>query len=1035
MRPGPLERILALGQEQSDRPAILQDGQTLSYGELRESVLRLSAGIHRRGSEAGVTAGHDPVAVALAPSIDLVTTVLAVLHSGFPYLPLPLETMPASRREAIVADGAPWLILADRAGRAFYGEQANVQGLSDLLADARAAAIEEGTGLATDELGYVIYTSGSTGTPKGVEMRWGALANLVSWQVTDARLGKAARTAMLTPLTFDVSFQEIMGTLMTGGTLVVLDPELRRDSVSLARTLQRESVERLFLPFVALQALAEAANSFAAAPTALADIVTAGEQLKVTPEIVQFFESLQGAALHNHYGPAETHVVTVHCLRGEPRRWPELPPIGTPITGVEVLVMDGQGAEAAPGEPGELFLGGACLARGYRNLPEETRARFVPDPRPGATGILYRTGDLGRRREDGVFEWIGRSDDQVKIRGHRVEPGEVESVLNRHEGVRQIAVVPRRSGASHELIAYIRGEVPGDVAGEAHAHALETWRGVWDRTYGEASPERATPPDGVPEAVADPTFDTSGWNSSLTGERIPDAHMREWVDCTVERILAFEPRRVLEIGCGSGLLLHRVATHCEHYTGIDYSQAVIDQLSNTLDRQGVSAQAVSLVCAAAHEVADRIEDPVDLVVLNSVLQHFPSPAYLLDVLERAVAVTSPAGRIFIGDVTPRAFREAFFSWLEAPEAPVADTERAGVRERVQRRLSLDRELTLDPAFFDLLGAALPRVARVEVQVKRGRRRNELTDFRYDVTLHLDAGDPVAVSEDMTWSALDEASRTPEGLIRLVRSGARIGGVPNERTRTPWQRADELAGITGEADQQAVDPNELFDAADRLGIPLALRPETGSRTLTVAPAGAGIPDTITGHGGEDRPALLRRLAVHASNPLRDRVARVLVPQLRAFAEQELPEYMRPATYVLLDAFPRTSSGKIDRRQLPAPGHRRPELATSYAAPRTQLENTLAGIWGDVLALERIGIDDSFFELGGNSIGVVTVAARLTGELGREVPIPMLFEHPTVRTLAARLEAPVTAPSSMERGARGARTRAAYRHRRNRRVARG
>ena len=180
--------------------------------------------------------------------------------------------------------------------------------------------------------------------------------------------------------------------------------------------------------------------------------------------------------------------------------------------------------------------------------------------------------------------------------------GEVESVLSRHDGVRQVVVAPRRSGASQELVAYVQANSQVERSTEAVSETLDRWRGVWDQTYST---------DG---AAQDPTFDTSGWNSSLTGERLPDGHMREWVDGTVERILALHPRRVLEVGCGSGLLLHRIAPRCARYDGLDFSQQVIDRLSETLAGQAETPRGVRLACAPAHELSGLLDDPVDLVV-------------------------------------------------------------------------------------------------------------------------------------------------------------------------------------------------------------------------------------------------------------------------------------------------------------------------------------------------------------------------------------------------------------------------------------
>jgi acyl carrier protein len=237
------------------------------------------------------------------------------------------------------------------------------------------------------------------------------------------------------------------------------------------------------------------------------------------------------------------------------------------------------------------------------------------------------------------------------------------------------------------------------------------------------------------------------------------------------------------------------------------------------------------------------------------------------------------------------------------------------------------------------------------------------------------------------------------------------------------------------DGEGLDPNDLFTAAERQGMALEIRPDRGSRTFSVGPVGSFASTPADDGRPADREALLRRLSEHASNPLRDRAAQALFPRLREFAARELPDYLRPAAYMLLEHIPRTASGKVDRRRLPSPGHQRPELSTPYAAPGSELEKTTERVWRDVLGLDRIGIDDSFFDLGGNSLGVVTLAAKLGKELGREISVVTIFEHPTVRAFAARVAAP-SAPSAVAgRGARGAQVRDAYRHHRHRRVARG
>ena len=231
---------------------------------------------------------------------------------------------------------------------------------------------------------------------------------------------------------------------------MLLEEDLRRDFLALVRFLNDRSVDRLFIAPSALQQLAEAAESCEVVPDALREVNAAGERLEVTPRIASFFSRLEDCTLWNQYGSAESHVATAHRLSGSPSDWPTLPPIGPPITNTQVQLLDSHGRTVPIGVPGELYILGDCLARGYLTNPGLTAERFVPDPHAvGTGGRLYRTGDLARYRPDGNIEFLGRVDDQVKLRGYRIELGEIEVVLAEHPAV-------------IEAVAAVYEDVPGD---------------------------------------------------------------------------------------------------------------------------------------------------------------------------------------------------------------------------------------------------------------------------------------------------------------------------------------------------------------------------------------------------------------------------------------------------------------------------------------------------------------------------------------------------------------------------------------------
>jgi amino acid adenylation domain-containing protein len=440
-------------EAQADRtpaaPAVAWGGgEELTYAELDGSANRLANHLRALGVRPEVRVG-----VCLERSADMVVALLAVLKAGGAYVPLD-PAYPAGRLAFMLEDAAVSVLLTRQQllGR-LPAHGAGVVCLdSDAVEVAARSAERPAGGVGSGNLGYVIYTSGSTGRPKGAMLTQGALRNLVEWNLSV--LPEPARTLQYTSHSFDVSFQEIFLTLAGGGTLVLVSDEVRQDPAALCGLLEAEGVERLFLPFMALRQLVEACRERGRRLPALRDIVTAGEQLQVTPALAAWFAGRPGCRLHNHYGPSETHVVTAHELSGDPGAWAPLPPIGAPIPGVRIHLLDEELGAVAPGTPGDLFIGGVALARGYAGRPDLTAERFVPDPAGGEPGgRLYRTGDRARRLPDGSLEFIGRADDQVKVRGYRVEPGEVEVVLASHPAVREVAVVPHETGTGARLLA------------------------------------------------------------------------------------------------------------------------------------------------------------------------------------------------------------------------------------------------------------------------------------------------------------------------------------------------------------------------------------------------------------------------------------------------------------------------------------------------------------------------------------------------------------------------------------------------------
>ncbi len=433
-----------------ENTAVIVGGHSVTYRALAEQVQVLSAALRRQAPQSSL------IGISTTRGLAMVVGVLAILRAGKAYVPLD-PAYPASRLRRLVANAGLTCCLAPAEQAARFEELGVTVLPSDELQATDNQFESDLTGASQSELAYVLYTSGSTGEPKGVCMGQAALVNLLRWQNAHSPAGPGTRTLQFAPLSFDVSFQEIFATLTTGGTLVLLDEAQRLDLGALLDFIAQKQINRVFLPFVALQHLAELAVSRQQFPASLTEIMTAGEQLKITPQLAAFCAALPACTLHNQYGPTETHVVTQLTLTGDPRTWDRLPSIGRAIDHTTIYLLASDGQTTAPGEVGELCVSGVCLASGYLNQPARTAEKFGEWTTPAGEVVrLYRTGDLARLLPDGNLEFLGRQDDQVKIRGHRVELGEVEALLATLPGVGQVAVAAWQGEAGpKELVAYI----------------------------------------------------------------------------------------------------------------------------------------------------------------------------------------------------------------------------------------------------------------------------------------------------------------------------------------------------------------------------------------------------------------------------------------------------------------------------------------------------------------------------------------------------------------------------------------------------
>ena len=1070
-----------------DATALVFEQQRLTYRELNARANQLARHLKTLG-----VGPETLVGMYMDRSIEMIIGILGILKAGGAYLPMDI-VYPQDRVAFMLEDSQTPIVLT-RQKFADRLPQTNSRQILCLDNNWMPFAQEQEDNLVSEttaeNLAYVIYTSGSTGKPKGALITHYNVDRL--FKATDQWFGFNEHDVwtFFHSYAFDFSVWELWGALLYGGTLVMVSYERSRNPEAFYQLLYEQHVTVLNQTPSAFRQLIRAEEALGVSEQlALRLIIFGGEALEMQ-SLQPWFEKHGDTMpqLVNMYGITETTVhVTYRPLTINDVKKSAGSVIGVPIPDLQVYILDQYQKLAPVGVAGEMHVGGNGVARGYLNRPELTQERFLPNflsIQPDAR--LYKTGDLARYLPNGDIEYLGRIDQQVKIRGFRIELGEIETALTSYPAIAEATVIVREDtpGEKH-LTAYLvpREEILFEEEDEEQkedenrSDYIARWQDIYNETYQQQAPS------------TEATFNIIGWNSSYTNKPIPTEHMREWVNCTIGRILNLQPKRVLELGCGTGLLLFRIAPHSTTYWGIDLSQAAIDFIHGQLSTLSEKMSSITLRQGTADDFTQIPSGAFDAVIINSVIQYFPNVEYLIQVIERAVnAILPNRGIIFLGDLRSHPLLELFHASVQFFQAPPA-LNAAQLRQRVHRQVSHENELTLDPALFFALKARIPAITAVRVQPKRGSALNEMTRFRYDVTLFVNGKTPYAFCPEraekyrqgihpLGKSSRDESPAvtpppfqgafladrgfpgdespgfTPppfqgekpmfaaqpyasggeirwldwraEGLTlpdlhqRVKETQPEAFGVtniPNARLfydlhvrdwledRETYASAEEARQALHEHAREAgIDPEEFWNFERKL-------PEYQIELSWARHGRDGAFDALfIRRDAADRVAISfpepeiapKSWSAYANDPLRGKHLRALIPRLRAFIEKKLPDYMIPAAFVLLEALPLTPNGKINRHALPAPERTRPEVAAAYVAPTNELETVLTNLWEELLDLERLGIHDDFFELGGDSLSMTRMLMRLKQDLDVIVTQTDMFDVHTVAQLAEVVE---------------------------------
>ncbi|ASZ13649.1 non-ribosomal peptide synthetase [Chitinophaga sp. MD30] len=981
-----MSSIVALWEEQVQRTpdavALVFQEQSLTYRVLEEQSTVLA----RYLVQNGVQQRHlVPLCVDRSPS--LIVSILAILKAGAAYVPVD-PGYPVQRIRHILEDTTAPLVLTSHTNVDIL--HAAAPDLRRLLVDEPHIADSPLPPLPiTEDIAYVMYTSGSTGTPKGVLVSHRNVVSLV----------KAASFTALTPqqvvlstgaVSFDATTFEYWGALLNGGTLVICPEKHLLDNSLLRHEISRNNINTMWITASWFNQLVDDDIHIF---RGLTDILVGGEQLSTT-HVQQFLSAYPDIRLTNGYGPTEntTFSTSWHIRHVTPGK---SIPIGRPLHNRQAYVLDQQQQLCPVGITGELYVGGAGVAKGYLNQPALTAEKFIQHPQ---LGRLYRTGDKTRWLPDGSLEFLGRIDEQVKIRGYRIEPGEIETALQTLSEVANACVVVKQATPADKKLAAYYVPAPAALAAkeeQLYQHQVANWQELYKAAFTKNETTTA----------ADPEFDITGWNDSFTGNPIPADQMREWLQDITSTILSLQPRNVMEIGCGTGLIYFQLASHIDRYIGADFSPVSTAQLQQHIDKKQRNYPHTTLQVRPAHEVTREDNGTIDLVILNSIIQYFPGSKYLAKVISNSIRMLKGKGHIVIGDVRDLRLLSAFKRRLAIQQLPAHTAVKDFVWQTDQDVLK-EEELCLSPAFFYQLQHIHPEISHVAIHWKQASNHNELSLYRYTVVLYIGEAPGILSPEWQQWQGADSFIQA-QAQLQAQQPLIAWKGVPNPRL---WKERRLQTSLLDKKVQQLRDLTTAVNTQDEesMRITQLLKYVTDQgyqyRFLVAAdPLEVDLLIEKVPYPGAIQPASIPALTGSiANNPLFSDSNGILEQDIRQQLSARLPEYMVPATFTAVAYIPLTNNGKADRRFLTQWQDVHGRQHTAYKAPATPLETQLAAIWQRLLGIQQISIQDNFFALGGHSLLATRVVAAVRKECALELTVKDFFVYPTIQQLAAYLE---------------------------------
>ncbi len=949
-----IHKFIQVARDFPNRIAVNSNGKKITYRELEEVSEATSSYLLSLGAKGCI-------ALELKPGINLIIIILALMRAGLTLVPLNPDD-PLKRKEQILQNAQASLLITEfNNNYAYPSPKLKVEVAINEAVNFREAG-SSWPDISGQSEAYIIYTSGTTGIPKGVSVNHNQLLNTIKGCSKNLAITDVNKFVSWSSYAFDIFYLEIFMPLIKGAELSLIS---REEILDVSYVLQALKITECIhaVPGLMEEILNIVKSSNAKTLSNIKLVLVGGDTVpsQLLYELQCIFPT---ARINVLYGPTEATIISTTYQYDIEKKYNYRNIIGSPLPNVYIVICDKFGNTLPRGCIGEIVIGGDSVANGYINVEAREQATFT-----NLNGKrVYKSGDLGRLTFDSKIEYYGREDTQVKLRGFRINLNEITSCLNKLPYIKSaITTFHQDDRGEKEIIPYCI--VDWEKFNVDDGELVKQWYKLFETTHEVSSAETAE--------------DYSGWISAITGKPLDNNIMKDWRDSTIKSILKEIPPerlnkkdvKILEIGCGTGLLLFPLVKYCSLYIATDMSKAIISKLANQIAEKNIKN--VMLYLYAAHDVFQYLTQKYDIIIINSVSQYFPSAKYFKDIVAGALTYLNDEGFLFIGDVRGVPNINGLYQEI----IHYKYNKLANYNKLLPRIISSEHyyedELLIHPMVFQEILKGNSYAFYVEPRLDN--YDTELLRYRYNAVIKKNA-----TLVNIDWLEYNNILSLKEDLIAFIKKDINnICGYRNVWTLACEGEMRKFINFRKQV-QLIVDAANLFVRFSLINSDHDLRIDMVIYKSRIA----YLNSYFLSDDNKDAIAFFEE-------PIKKHYCKLIENKIISYLSENKPRYMVPKQIEFIEKINLGHNDKINFKDLPAPRYIYND--TNYIPPTSYLETELCEVWKKILGQPKIGIDDNFFAFGGTSLLVIQMVVKLRA-LNINLRPQAVFQYQTIREIS-------------------------------------